>query len=69
MKFSKWLKNRQQWTETGAGAGGVYVPGIHIDGSWQGSPGGKPEPLSSVGNVKPRKKKKKKHAKGKKHVK
>lgn len=53
--FTEWLKIR----ETGAGAGGVYVPGIKIDGSWQGAPNGKPEPLSSVGNVKIKKKKKK----------
>ena len=55
MRFSEWIKLK----ETGAGAGGVYVPGIHIDGSWQGAPGGKPAPLSSVGDVKKPKKRKK----------
>lgn len=57
ISYSEWLKIR----ETGAGAGGVYVPGIDIMGSWQGAPKGHPEPLSSVGDVKLKKKRKKKY--------
>ena len=52
--FSEWLKIR----ESGAGAGVPYVgQSAGCCGSWQGAPRGKPEPLSSVGNVKVKKKK------------
>ena len=55
--YSEWLE--EKFNETGAGAAGVYEPGIKIDGSWQGAPRGKPEPLSSVGDVQLNEKKKK----------
>ena len=56
-KFIEFLKQKEL-QETGAGAGGVYTPKAKIDGSWQGAPKGTPEPLSSVGPVKVKRKKK-----------
>lgn len=53
--FKEWLKLK----EIGAGAGVPYVGQKAGEGSWQGSPRGVPEPLSSVGNVKMKKKSKK----------
>ena len=54
------LKSYKEWLVEMGAAGGVYVPGIKLDGSFMGAPRGYPEPLSSVGDVKPKKKKSKK---------
>ena len=63
VKFSEWIEKKFGYTETGAGAAGVYDPKIHIDGTWQGAAGG--GQLSSVGDVKISKKKKHKKKKKK----
>lgn len=58
-KFIEFIKQKEL-QETGAGAGGVYLSKAKIDGSWQGAPRGVPEPLSSVGSVRVKKRKGKK---------
>jgi hypothetical protein len=56
--FHDWLKIRE------AGAGVPYVgQSAGCCGSWQGAPGGKAAPLSSVGPVKISKSEKKHHKK------
>lgn len=51
-KFKEWIKIKE------AGAAVPYVgQSAGCCGSWQGAPRGKPEPLSSVGDVKIKKKK------------
>jgi hypothetical protein len=57
------MKTFTEWLLEMGGAAGVYSPKIKIQGSWEGAPRGFTEPLSSVGDVKPIKKKKKKNRK------
>jgi len=51
IKFTEWLKVKEA-----SAVAGINPPKFPGQGSWQGAPRGKEEPLSSVGNVKKSKK-------------